>query len=137
MRTWLLNSLMALCCFGLWAFLPKVAVKYISPKSALVYEVLGGMLVGFVVLLSLDKRLEANIKGIIPALLTGIVGYIGFLFFLYAVQAGKVSIVASLTAVYPLVAVILAMIFLGEKIHVLQYIGIVFALVSVVLLSYR
>lgn len=39
MRGWLLNLLITLVCFGLWAFLPKVSVKYIDPQSALIYEV--------------------------------------------------------------------------------------------------
>jgi transporter family protein len=39
MRDWLLNSLIALGCFGLWAFLPKVSVRYINPQGALIYEV--------------------------------------------------------------------------------------------------
>ena len=137
MRGWLLNSMIALVCFGVWAFLPKIAVRYISPKSALIYEVLGGILVTAVVWLSIDKGIDHDLRGIVPALLAGVVGYLGMFCFLHAVNMGKVSVVASLTAVYPVVTILLAAIILKEKITSIQYIGIFFATTGVALLSYR
>ena len=137
MRGWLLNSLIALVCFGLWAFLPKIAVKYINPKSALIYEVLGGILVTAVVWFSVDKGIDHDLRGIVPALLTGIIGYLGMFYFLHAVNMGKVSVVASLTAVYLVVTILLAAIILKEKITSIQYIGIFLATTGVALLSYR
>lgn len=137
MRGWLVNSLIALVCFGLWAFLPKIAVKYIDPKSALIYEVLGGLLVTAVVWLSFDKGIDHDLRGILPAVLTGVIGYLGMFYFLHAVNMGKVSVVASLTAVYPVVTILLAAILLKEKITSLQYVGIFLATTGVALLSYR
>ena len=137
MRGWLVNSLIALVCFGLWAFLPKIAVKYIDPKSALIYEVLGGLLVTAVVWLSFDKGIDHDLRGILPAVLTGVIGYLGMFYFLHAVNMGKVSVVASLTAIYPVVTILLAAILLKEKITSLQYVGIFLATTGVALLSYR
>ena len=137
MRGWLLNSLIALVCFGLWAFLPKVSVKYINPKSALIYEVSGGILVAAIMWFSIDKGIDHDFRGIVPAFLTGIIGYLGMFYFLHAVNIGKVSVVASLTAVYPVVTIVLAAIILKEKITSLQYIGIFLATTGVTLLSYR
>jgi transporter family protein len=136
MKGWLANSIVALFCFGLWAFFPKISVKYMSAKSALLYEVLGGVAVGVVVFCTLGTRAQWSLKGALPAFLTGIAGYVGFLFFLYAVEVGKVTIVSAVTAVYPVIAIILARIFLDEHIHTVHYIGIVLALIAVVLLSY-
>ena len=137
MRGWLLNSMMALICFGLWAFLPKISVKYIDPRSSLVYEVMGGVLVAIIVWISISKGIDHDFRGVVPAFLTGIVGYLGMFFFLYAVQMGKVSVVASLTAAYPVVTIILAVILLKEKISYVQYTGIFLATTGVILLSYR
>ena len=58
MSNWLIYSLLAFMIYGLWAFFPKLAVKYISPGSALVYEVAGALLVGFVVLLAMVFKVE-------------------------------------------------------------------------------
>ena len=137
MRGWLLNSMLALGCFGLWAFLPKIAVRYISPKSALVYEVMGGVLVAVLVWTTVGRGIDYDFRGITPAFLTGVIGYLGMLFFLNAVSMGKVSVIASLTAVYPAVTIILAVIILKEKMSIIQYIGIFLATTGVVLISYR
>ena len=137
MRGWLFNSILALVCFGLWAFLPKIAVKYITPKSALLYEVMGGVLVALIVWSTVGKGIDYDFRGIAPAFLTGVIGYLGMLFFLSAVSIGKVSIIASLTAVYPAVTIILAVIILKEKIGIVQYIGIFLATTGVVLISYK
>ena len=137
MRGWLLNSLIALICFGLWAFLPKISVKFINPKSALIYEILGGILVASVVWFSLGKGIDHDLRGMVPAFLAGIIGYLGMFCFLHAVDIGKISVVASLTAVYPVVTIVLAAIVLKEKITSIQYIGIFLATTGVALLSYR
>ena len=137
MKTWIFHSLMALCCWGLWAFFPKIAVKYTTPRNALVYEVLGCMLVAIVVLCTLRRELEFNIKGVLPSIGTGIAGACGLLFFLYAVQWGKITVVSTLTAVYPVVTALLAMVFLKEELTYVQWTGIALALVSMVLITYE
>ena len=137
MRGWLFNSISALFCFGLWAFLPKLSVKYISPKSALIYEVMGGVLVAMIVWGSVSKGLDYDLRGIAPAFFTGVVGYLGMLFFLNAVSLGKVSVIAALTSVYPVLTIILAVILLKESISYIQYFGIFLAITGVLLLSYR
>ncbi|HYA02461.1 MAG TPA: EamA family transporter [Syntrophobacteria bacterium] len=135
MAPWLINSLVALVCFGLWGFLPKIAVRYVSPRSALVYEALGVVTVGCIVLLTVGKGISTDMKGIVPAVLTGIFGTVGFLCFLYAVNVGGVSVVATLTALYPAITILLAVIFLKESVTLTQIAGIGLAIVSVILLS--
>jgi transporter family protein len=128
---------MALICFGLWAFFPKVSVKYINPRSALIYEVMGGVVVATIVWITLGKGMAHDYRGAIPALLTGIIGYLGMFFFLHAVKVDSVAVVASITAVYPVVAIILAVIVLKERITSIQCVGMFLAITGVVLLSYR
>jgi len=40
MKQWLLPTFGAFVLWGLWSFIPKITTKYISPKSAIVFEVL-------------------------------------------------------------------------------------------------
>jgi transporter family protein len=136
MKMWLFHSVMALCCWGLWAFFPKIAVRYTTPRSALVYEVLGGVLVAVVVLCTQGK-LDFNIKGVLPSIGTGIAGASGLLFFLYAVQWGKITVISTLTAVYPVITIVLAMVFLKEKITYIQWTGIALAMASIALITYE
>ena len=135
MSNWLIYSLLAFMIYGLWAFFPKLAVKYISPGSALVYEVAGALLVGFVVLLAMGGRLESEPRGISYALLTGITGMLGTLCFLAAAQQGKISVVVSLSALYPLITLALAAVFLKEPITMNQGIGILLAMLAIFFMS--
>jgi transporter family protein len=75
--------MMALVTFGLWGFFPKLAVNYINPVSALIYQVLGGILVGFIGMLLMGFRPQTHPLGILFALLTGVTGVLGT-FFYYA-----------------------------------------------------
>jgi len=136
MRGWLLNSLLAFVCFGLWGFFPKIAVKYISPRSALIYEVMGGVVIAALTWFSMSKGIEHDVRGVAPAFITGVVGYLGMFFFLHAVDLGKVSVVASLTAVYPVLTILLAAMILREQMTSVQYFGIGMALAGLILLSH-
>jgi len=135
MASWFFNSLVALVCFGFWAFLPKIAVRYISPKSAVIYEVLGVFTAGCFFFLATGRNIDTDVRGILPAVLTGVVGTIGFLCFLYALTAGSVSVVATLTALYPAITILLAVVFLKESITFRQVAGMGLAIFSVILLS--
>ena len=128
---------MALCCWGFWAFLPKIAIKHTTPRNALIYEVIGAILVGLVVLYMARGELEFKIKGVLPSVGTGIAGACGLLFFLYAVQWGKITVISTLTAVYPVITALLALIFLKEKITYIQWTGIALAMVSIALITHE
>ncbi len=73
----------------------------------------------------------------IAAVVAGLAGSLGYVFFVKALERGEASIVLPLTALYPAVTVVLAFLFLHEKISMHQLIGILLAVVAVVLLSYE
>ncbi|HYA43065.1 MAG TPA: EamA family transporter [Syntrophobacteraceae bacterium] len=138
MKEWALYSALALLAWGLWAFLPKVALIFLDPKTAFMFEVIGGAITGVLALFILRPQLVGmEVRGIIPALLTGVLGYLGLLCFMFAIREGKVCVVAPLTALYPVITLALAMLFLKEKINVIQFAGIILALISVVLISHE
>jgi transporter family protein len=139
LKQWLLYSILAFLTWGVWAFLPKVALGFLDPGTAFVFEAMGGASTGLLVMLFLRPRLAgAPILGIIPAFFTGVLGYLGLLFFMYALRQGeKISVVATLTALYPIVTIALALIFLDEKLNIVQCTGVVLALISIFLISYR
>ena len=135
MDNWLLSALLAMIIYGFWGFFPKIAVSYISPQSALVYEVAGAILVGLITLFFINFQPQNHPKGILFAMLTGIAGMTGTLFFFAAAQKGKISVVVGLTALYPLITVILAVIFLREPLTLKQIIGLILAIGAILLLS--
>ena len=102
------------------------------------FEVLGGAVTALLAFIVLRPQLGgAEIRGIIPAVLTGVMGYLGLLCFMYAIRGGKICVVAPLTALYPVVSIALAIIFLKERINTVQVAGIILALVSAVMISYE
>ena len=135
MESWLTAAIVAFILYGLWGFFPKLAVTYISPASALVYEVAGTIAVGLLALKIVGFRPDVHPKGILYAVLTGVTGMLGTLFFFYSVKNGKVSVVASLTALYPLITILLAHLFLREPISVRQLLAMVLAMVAILLFA--
>jgi transporter family protein len=135
MKAWMLPTLGVFICWGLWGFLPKITVKYINPKSAVIFEVLGGIVLAFIVTVVLKYQIATHPMGIFLAIVTGLVGFLGSLFFLYAVKNGPINVVVTLSALYPVLSIALAILILNEPITLKQGIGIIFALVAMVLVG--
>lgn len=135
MKEWLFPAFGAFVLWGFWSFIPKITTKYISPKSAILFEVLGGIIFAIIVLISLNFKPDIHPKGVLLAISTGILGFAGALCFLYAASKGPISLVAVLSALYPIIAIVLAMFFLNETITIKQGLGIAFGLVAMILLT--
>lgn len=135
MDNWFVSALLALLVFGLWGFFPKLAVTYINPQSALVYQVAGGLVVGVLVLILIGFKPQVHPLGVLFALLTGVTGVLGTLFYYAAARRGNISVVVSMTALYPLITIFLAFIILREPISSRQIVGLLFALAAIALFS--
>lgn len=135
MENWFGVAFLALIIYGFWGFFPKIAVTYINPQSALIFEVAGALIVGLGVLFYSGFQPQMHPKGVLFAILTGVAGMIGTLFYFFAASKGKISIVVSMTALYPLITIILAAIFLREPITVKQIFGVFFALIAIFLFA--
>ena len=132
---WLTPALIAFVLWGVWAFLPKIATQYINPSSVIVFEVIGTLIVGLIALLSMDFKLQTQPQGILLAIIIGALGLGGSFAYVYAVSKGQVGIVSIVTALYPLLTILLAYFILHEPITIKQGIGIGMALVAIFLLS--
>jgi transporter family protein len=85
---------------------------------------------------SAGEKREGRAKGIFWAFLTGILGGVGNLAFFQAmVKGGEASVVAPVTALFPMVTVLLALVFLKERLGRVQWIGLGLAFVAIYLLS--
>ena len=135
MESWFLWTVLALLTFGLWGFFPKLAVNYINPASALVYQVIGGIIVGIIGLSLMGFRPQTHPLGIFFALLTGITGVLGTFFYYAAATRGQISIVVSLTALYPVITILLATVFLHEMLTFRQVTGLCFAIAAIIFLA--
>jgi transporter family protein len=132
---WQFHATIALLVWGLWAFLPKLALRAFEPRSVLVWESLGSVMVGLIVLVSLRFRVQTTPPGVFAAAVTGLCGLGGAYFFLLALERSKASIVVPLTSLYPLITLGLSVVLLKERPSPANLLGIAFALVAVILLS--
>jgi transporter family protein len=134
MTGWKLPAFGVFLAWGLWSFVPKLTVRYIDPRSAAVYESFGTVIVALGLLAAMQFRVQTHPVGVGLALATGTLGLLGALSFLVAVARGPVGLVTTLSALYPVLTVSLAVIFLGETVTLKQACGMALALVSMVLI---
>lgn len=135
MTHWLPMAIFALLSFGCWGFFSKLALNYIDARSALVFQTAGVLIIGVIILGTLSFKPASDIKGLGFGLLTGIAYGVGCMFYLLAADRGKLVTVVTLTALYPLITIVLSYFFLHETINLKQTLGIVLALIAIILMS--
>ncbi len=135
MSNWLLPSVGALLAWGLWAFIPKIASEYLDPRNILACELLGALVIGFLGLWIMDIRLQFHPRGSMLAVLAGAVGTLGTLLYLVAATRGRISVIVTLTALYPLVTILLSHFLLREPITLKQAIGMSLAIIAILFMA--
>lgn len=138
---WLLWSVVTIVFWGTWGLVSKVAS---AGMDAYVNQLLytGGLapLLIFVAWTvrrqSREEKREGRAMGVFWAFFTGILGGVGNIFFFQAmVVGGKASVVAPVTALFPMITVLLALTFLHERLGGVQWLGLLLAFVAIYLLS--
>jgi bacterial/archaeal transporter family protein len=124
-----------LLTWGVVGILQKLSTNYISAESSLIWLVVGYLLLEPI--LYPGKSLFGYSRwNLMWALLSGALNALGaWALFAALKNGGKASIVAPLTALYPLVVILLVPFVLHESITRLQVLGIACSLVAVVCLS--
>lgn len=138
MQSWYIFAVFALISWGIWAFFIKLAGKHFSLSNVFlwygVFYIIFTLSLGFLFLKNEINMAVFNIQ-VIFIVIAGLMGVLGVFFFYYSLSRGNASLVVPLTALYPLVTIILSLVILKEKVTFYQIVGIVFALVAGVLLS--
>ncbi len=135
MREWVIPSLGVFVAWGFWGFLPKLTVRYLPPRDAVIYEILGGVLLAVILMVIYGPRLQTDWRGVALSAVTGLVGFVGALLYLRAVVSGPVSLVTTISALYPVLVIAMAYFFLGETINLRQGIGVVMAMTAIYLIA--
>jgi transporter family protein len=138
MPRWLAFSLLTILVWGAWGAVSKVASDGVDANTNQVFFTIG--LLPLMIIVWRSPRNAGGGKGrrvgLAWAFLTGILGGTGNIAFFHAlVMGGKASIVSPVTALFPLVTVILAVTLLHEKVGTAQKVGLALAFVAIYLLS--
>jgi transporter family protein len=134
-KTWYLYALLTVLTWGLWGVFSKLASNYSKPRQALLFQTVGVLIFAGLVLVLENFRIEWSTAGFTWAALGGFFAFVGFLTFFAALDHGKTSTVVTLSALYPLVTILLSIAFLHEKLSPRQGAGIVLALIASALLA--
>ncbi|MDR3674691.1 MAG: EamA family transporter [Acidobacteriota bacterium] len=132
---WLLYAIIALFWWGIFGFLGKVGADRISPSQMQIFFTIGMVPVAVVCAFRLKFRIATERLGVAYSLLMGVIAALGSLAFFAAMKTGKASLIAPATSLYPALTVVLAVIFLKEKLNKVQLCGLFLAMVSIVILS--
>jgi bacterial/archaeal transporter family protein len=136
MPKWLSYSFLSILFFGAWGLVSKAAIDLVSPFQGQILFSMGLFPLGIIAAMSKDRSASNKFRGAAYGFLTGIFGSIGNIAFFEALsQGGKASTVVPVTAMYPLVTVIGALLLLGEKLSWVQLCGVGLALGALFLFS--
>jgi len=133
---WFWYSVLCVFCWGGWALAAKFGSREVPPETMQFPFTVGAMPVCIALLIARRFKLEKSPKGIFYAVLNGVLSSVGSLALFAAYHTnGNTSLITSLTALYPMITVLLAVTILRERFGVIQAVGLGFAAVAVVIFS--
>lgn len=126
--------------WGIGNFFAKMAANRIGNQSVFFdISIYAPVIIIFCLLFfkfdNLSKIFQENRNGVYLAMLAGATASIGMIGAYYLLTKEEASKMVPLTALYPIVTVILAIIFLKESITITKIAGIFFSLLAIFLLS--
>ena len=133
--SWFGFSLLALGLWGIWGFLSKVATQYLPPAAVYLLAITGNLAVIGYLGVTGGLAIPWHPVGLGVAITAGVCMAFGSLSFFQALAAGPASVVVPLTALYPVMTVVLSWAVLHETVTLRHLAGLALALVAVWLLS--
>lgn len=122
--------------WGLWGFFSKLAVSKIGFHAGLYYAItLFAFITTYLIFTKQLLPLNLNSQGILFALLAGISGGTATIFLYLLLGKNPAGLVVAVTALYPIVTLILSMIFLKESLTLPQTVGFILAMAALILMN--
>jgi uncharacterized membrane protein len=132
---WMLYALLALFLFGVACITMKFATRHISDELSTIFYTLGYVLLAIVIIVAGSVEWNVSTKNWGLGILVGLLMNGATLTLFVAYRWGKASIVTPLTALYPLVTVLLAGLILKEHFDAIKVVAIGLALTAGLALS--
>lgn len=135
LSSWYFPSLIALCLYGAWGYWGTRASAFINPLSITFYSSIGVLISGIIALILLGFKPDFSTKGSMYGLLNGMASGIACIFFILALRNGPTMPVVLVTSMYPMITLMLCMIFLKDGLTLKQGIGMICAIVALILFA--
>ncbi|MEJ7616159.1 MAG: EamA family transporter [Pyrinomonadaceae bacterium] len=133
--TWLVYALLCIFWWGTWGFLSKLGSDRVQPHQLQFLFTFGLIPPVIIACFQLGGKVETDLRGSLYGILNGVISGLGMLAFYAALAQGQASIVGPVTALFPLLTILLALMFLRERINRVQGAGMILALVAILILS--
>ncbi len=136
--SWLLFAILSAVCAALVGIFGKVGLQNIDSNTATAVRAII-MALFLLVVVTIEGNLHkiptiiSDKKNFLFIVLSGIAGATSWLFYFLALKTGKVTQVAPIDKLSVVLAAVIAIIFLGEKISLLNGVGIGLITVGVIL----
>ena len=127
---WMMYGLVALVLFGVACITMKFATRHISDELSTIFYTLGYVLLAIVIVAVGSVEWNVSMKNWGLGILVGLLMNGATLTLFVAYRWGKASIVTPLTALYPLITVLLAGLILKEHFDVVKVVAIGLALTA-------
>lgn len=135
-NSWIYWAIITVISFGIWGAFSKVAVESIGWKNTTLFYTIGFVWVAPALFILYHPSVATlSRSAVIFAILAGAVSVAAIIGFNIALTTGEASIVVPVTSLYPLVTIIISLLFLHEKISFIQGAGIILAIVAITLMS--
>jgi len=137
---WLIFALLSAITAALVSIFGKIGLKGIDSNTATaIRSIIMAAFLFFVIMIqgkmNQISSIISNIKTISFIILSGIAGALSWLFYFMALKFGKVSQVAPIDKLSVVFAVILSILFLGEKISIINGVGVGLIAVGAILVA--
>lgn len=133
--SWLVLAIITLLCWGVWGLLMKLASNHLMWYQIFVITTITSAITAILLYIIYKPALPISSPGLLYALMAGILGSISLITFFIALSLERASLIIPLTALYPAITVILAMIVLKEQLTLYQLVGVTMAIIAVLLIS--
>jgi len=132
---WLVYALICTAWWGIFGFLSKLGAMRLRPQQMLVIFILGMLPPVLLAWQREGMKIQTDRLGVLCGILIGLFGGSGQIAYFAALQTAQASVVGPVTSLFPLVTVVLAILFLRERMNPVQIAGVILALTSIVILS--
>ena len=137
MPRWLRWTVFALISWGVWAIMAKLIGEALSGAHNQALSTLG--ILPIMLALGISKKFSGpgnRHRGILYALASGAVSCLGNVVYYHILsRGGKAAMIVPLTALYPLVTILLAMLLLKERLNRIQTAGLLLSLIAIYLFN--
>ncbi len=136
MKKWLLYAILVTLFWGIWG----ATTELLGLPGTYIYIIWSFTMIipAIIALKNINWKLDRDWKSILWGLIIGFTGAGGqLILFTGAIQNGPAYLIFPIISLSPIVTIILSLIFLKERASLRGWIGILFAIIAIPLLSYQ